>query len=240
MQHSKILIFDISSSAGVAYLRKWNSPEERDQWAREMVTTEKAQLLGLEANEIAEQHRDFKLADFQVVTNEKTAAEYGAYPWGMLAAAEDMATKLYELALKYRPDVIVIEETNLGKQRYSQKYLEFMHCCVLQLLRPRGFPVYYVSSSAWRKTLAVGLSSVDKLQNQKLSRVKAEAKRKGIPLHEAKKKAGIRGKVTKKHVAIRYVNDTFLLDLRAKDDDIADAICIGRAFVHGAPLCDGK
>jgi hypothetical protein len=58
-------------------------------------------------------------------------------------------------------------------------------------------------------------------------------------LNEAKKKSGIRGKWNKKMLAVNYVNFMFKLDFKLKDNDIAESICLGLAFLKGAAICDG-
>ena len=162
---------------------------------------------------------------------------YGQYPWSFHHAAKDMAARLYERVVHFNPDVVVIEETNLARARYSQKFLEFTHAYLLELLKVKGVTVIYVSSSSWRSTLGLVMSKEDKRNNAKLSRAEKKAREAGTKVD--KKSLGIRGKVGKKHLAIRYVNDTYGLNLKVKDNDIADAICLGTAYILDAPHCDG-
>lgn len=164
-------------------------------------------------------------------------AAYGKYPFNYCRAAQEMAESVMRVFTEVGAEEIVVEETNLGKNRYSQKALEFIHCAVLQKLQ-HTVPVFYLSSSAWRKALNLSLSAQDKKNNAKL----AAAKKKNVESGEKidKNALGIKGKVTKKHVAIRYVRDTFGIELLAKDDDIADAICLGVAsFAADVVFCDG-
>lgn len=162
------------------------------------------------------------------------------YPWAYLVVARQMATDFLSLAKDTKPDVIVVEETNLGKNRYSQKTLEFLHCYTLDLLYRYvdEFKVVYISSAFWRQNLGVTLSKEDKKNNTKLAKAKRNARQFGRK--PDLKKLGIRGKTNKKHVAIRHVNAKFNLQLKVKDNDIADAICLGEAYLNGAPLCDGS
>lgn len=195
----------------------------------------------------------------------QTILAYGDYPFCYEAAAEWIARQIELLArdledeeLDERPDspgygalpnVFVIEETNLGKSRYAQKTLEFIHCKVVEMLRRNQYlleemwpKVVYLSSSEWRKNLKLILTKEEKKANAKLAKAKREAAAIGAKLD--KKKLGIKGKVTKKHVAINYVNTRFgwtgtKNELKQKDDDIADAICLGCAYVNNAIPCDG-
>ena len=52
-------------------------------------------------------------------------------------------------------------------------------------------------------------------------------------------KQRIGSKVTLKHVAVRKANQFFQLELKQKDNDIADAILLGVAFLQGAQVSDG-
>lgn len=208
----KILALDISTNAGWALLEDatWASPHPP------------------------------RLVEYGNVANEIPAHEFpGKYPQTYINSATSIASRLVNLVRMYRPDFIVIEETNLGKNRYSQKLLEFIHCIFnVQLATlPTPPPVTYISSSVWRKKLGIGLSKEDKKQNAKLSKAKSAAKKAGTALD--KKSLGIRGKVSKKHVAVRYVNERFNLEFKVKDNDIAEAITLGEAFLQLAPTCNG-
>lgn len=148
-----------------------------------------------------------------------------------------MAAQLYELVIRFQPDVVIIEETNLGKSRYAQKTLEFIHKSLLFQLRAFPGKVIYFSSSSWRQALGLTMTKEDKKNNARLSKAKKYATEMGVKLD--KKALGVRGKINKKHLALRYVNDTFNLTLKVKDNDAADAICLAAAYLKGATPCDG-
>lgn len=208
----KVLAFDISTSAGFAVL------EEKDG--------------------------EVQLLRYGVVQLPQTILAYNKYPWCYLDAADDMAMMLVNIAEKELPDVIVVEETNLSKgSRYAQKILEFIHCQFLRNMsicrdRVEIIPkVIYLSSSVWRQSLQLSLSKEQKKANAKLSKAKKEAEASGKKLDKVK--LGVRGKVGKKHLAINYANTRFDLRLKVKDDDIADAICLGLAAFNNPQVCDG-
>ena len=169
--------------------------------------------------------------------------EEAPYPWSFDrrsdAVAAEVAKVLHGLlsALvsdKVEGDLeIVIEESNLGRSRYAQKSQEFIHKAVLQQLRFMTGLVFYVSSSAWRSTLNLRLTSGDKKQNSVLRKAKKQQEK------IDKKQLGIKGKITKKHLALRFVLEHHGLAFKMKDNDIADAICLGHAYLQGAPVCDG-
>jgi hypothetical protein len=178
------------------------------------------------------------------------------YPWGYLRCATSIVVQAMRLAEAEKAEVLVIEETNLGKNRYSQKMLEFIHCqlaalywsqyeeaevapgLVMTTNRLPNLPnVVYLSCSAWRSTLGLQMTKEDRRNNAKLSKAKKTAELYGTKLDKAA--LGVKGKVTRKHLAIRFVNNLFGLSLLVKDNDQADAICLGVAYLRGAPRCDG-
>lgn len=182
--------------------------------------------------------RDGKLEEYGTVVTPLTLAEYGEYPWNYLQSSYIMAESLWSIIDLYKPDVVVIEETNMGRSRYTQKILEWIHRAIVAKLRTlEGTKVIYLSSSIWRQTLGLTMSKIDKKNNAKLSKTKRLAAQLGVKLD--KKSLGIAGKVNKKHLAIRHVNETYGLKLKVKDDDIADAICLTEAFEKNATPCDG-
>jgi hypothetical protein len=167
------------------------------------------------------------------------------YPESFLEAAFRMAKKISQVYVSASictvPLFVVIEETNQGKNRYSQKLIEWIHCLTLRLLWHESCPfdhIHYVNSSDWRRHLKVKPTSNDRASNKKLSQAKSKAKAKGAKLD--KTSLGIKGRVTNKHLSVRYVNDRFGLNFKLKDNDTADAICIGAAYLEGVPLCTGK
>ena len=143
------------------------------------------------------------LVDRGCVKLGKTVREMGQYPWNYVRASQQVADALAALVDKYSPDVIVIEETNKSRARYSQKALEFIHCAFLKLMYDRvpSPTVAYISSSEWRKTLCQGLSSDQKSANKRLSKAKSLAQRNGETLD--KKELGIAGKISY-HFAILH------------------------------------
>lgn len=188
---------------------------------------------------------DGKLLDFGLTRILKKIDEYGEYPWSYRNMAVFLTSLLIQKIVDTYPDVIVIEETNGSKSRYTQKALEFLHCellCGIDMVKSAypgiaGFnSVKYVNSSEWRKVLGLALSKEQKKANAKLSKAAREANGQKID----KAALGIKGKITKKHLSVAYANATYNLTLKIKDNDIADAICLGTAFIKGAAVCDGK
>ena len=187
-----------------------------------------------------------KILETGIVNNDLPVSSFGEFPFSYYHAAKAIADKLLTVLAKADGfpagaiDVVVIEEINKPGRfgnRYSQKVLDFIHCLTLQWMLKATlskFKVVYVNTSDWRKVIGGNLTKADKAMNIKVRKLKKAGNK------EALKALGVRGKVTKKHVAIRYVNATFGLDLKMKDNDIADAICQGTAYFLGVKHCDGK
>lgn len=168
-----------------------------------------------------------------------------AYPWNYIHATQQMAKQLTDLVARVQPDVIVIEETNLGKQRYTQKLLEFLHNALLTSLEkyPETYgmmtpKVYYLSSRVWRSVLGLQMTKDDKKNNKALRVAKERAEMFGVTVD--KKAIGVKGKVGWKHLSVRFVNDKFDLKFKQKDNDVADAICLAIAFAAGAEPSTGN
>lgn len=133
-----------------------------------------------------------------------------AEDFSILQRAEDMSSKLLDLVKQNKPNFIFIEQTNSGRFRTSQKQLEFIHCLLLSKLNTLGCAdvVRYVDTSKWRSSLQIRLTKSQREHNKNVKNKKA------------------RGKITPKHLAVAWANDTFGLSLKKKDNDIADAICL--------------
>lgn len=213
----------------------------------------------IDTEEATGEHPVATLVEHGVLKLPHKVNDYGEYPWSYINAAREMAKMLTDKVAAAQPDVIVVEETNLGRQRYTQKMLEFLHNALLTRLNayPETYgkltpPVFYLSTSKWRSALGLVMSKDDKKNNRLLKvarnaaaavstgKVDVEAKPDAKALAAAKKNLGVKGKVTPKHLALRYVNTTFGLNLKVAQNDEADAICLIMAFIAGAEKCTGN
>ena len=236
----KVLALDISTNAGWALLEK-------------------------------EEHGMALLGPHGLIKKEKRATEYGKYPRSYRLAAKAIADRLIFLVQTHRPDVVVIEETNQGKNRYTQKLLEWIHLYV-QLAwdsndvgwviegpsdDPPGFnrnmawvqpDLVYISTGTWKQVLGLKKPKDAKKNDQLLKLAKSAALARfdeGTQgyrriLNEGKRRLGIKGKWNKKMLAVNYVNAAYDLNWKLKDNDVAEAICLGLAFIDGASHCDGN
>lgn len=126
---------------------------------------------------------------------------------------------------QYNPDVIVTEQTNKGRNRWSQKLLEWIHYVICN-----NFPdILYIDTSEWRKILGIRLSKDEKKTNRRIT--KANREDKALAEQEGRKKKIVKGKTDTKKLAIRYAEERFGLSMMVKDNDQADAICIGMSYM---------
>ena len=134
------------------------------------------------------------------------------YPYNIIRAAEEVTYQTSLIVSRMRPDSVVIENTVKGRNRHTQRILEHIHYCILDMLRAYGLPMVYRDPSQWRAALNVRLTNEDKKNNSLVSQGKK------------------RGKVTRKHLAVRLANSMFNLKLLQKHDDIADALLLGASM----------
>ena len=160
----------------------------------------------------------------------RPAKTYGVFPWCFVEASRALVKQISETFDSVSPDVVVIENTNLGKSRMSQKMLEWAHLTLLTFLEGKA-EIVYLSSSEWRSGLGLQMSKEDKKNNKKLKAAKADAEATGSKLDKAS--LGVKGKVGYKHLAVRYANDRFGFAFKMKDNDIADAVGLVAAYAAG-------
>lgn len=181
---------------------------------------------------------DIRVLDYGNIVEPKSIHEHGRYPYNYHKVSDLMAERFYDKWVKLgRPEVIVIEEINLGKNRLSQRALDWIHKATVTKFADEPVQIYYINSSEWRKTLGVRLSKEQKKSNAKLSKAKRLAAERGERLD--KKALGISGKFTIKHASVQWVAENLGLNFKLKDNDICDAICVAAAYLRGAEVCDG-
>ena len=202
--------------------------------------------------------RDGQRVDSGTLFPTFTVADFGEYPASFVKFAEAYVTRIYnEVLSKHWPDVVVVEESNPGKQVYSQKLLEFLHytladrLLVSQVWGPK-WELKYVRTGVWRSVVGAKQNDAERKLNARISREKqkrAKAIASDTSLTDEEKKKILRlpikvdgkvvGKKTRKHVAFRVANEIFGLNLKKRQEDEAEAALIGWAFLHGAEVCDG-
>jgi len=153
-------------------------------------------------------HLSVSVNDFNVNNHPEKSPHY---PYNIIDAVNSMADQVLAVYKQVKPDLTAIENTVRGRNRSTQRILEFLHKEVLELLRDENAKLVYLDPSEWRAALEVRLSKDDKKNNRMV--------------YQGKK----RGKVTKKHLSVRMANALCGLDLILKHNDIADSICLGLA-----------
>lgn len=174
--------------------------------------------------------KNLELVAYGTIKLDRPIAAYSRYPYSHIVAADYMAYLVREKIETFQPDCIVIEEVQLSRgSRIAQKWLGILHGAVLTELEfDFGSElVVTVDPGSWRSACGLKLTKEDKKNN------------KAIRDGKDKKSLGIKGKVTTKHLSVRFANETFDLNLLMKDNDISDAISLGVGYCLGAKLSDG-
>lgn len=206
--------------------------------------------------------RDGKPETWGTLFPDKTVEDFGSYPINYVRWAEYTAQRLYEEVISpflheamvdgWPPLEVIIEETNASKEAYSQKRLEYLHFCLVNLFDSYNISPKYVRSGEWRKQVEARQNAEEKALNSKISREKKKRnalidldstlsadqkkKLKRLPIKLDGKVVGRKGR---KHVSIRVVKELLGLQFKAKDEDTAEALLAGLGFLRGAAICDG-
>ncbi len=134
------------------------------------------------------------------------------YPYNIIRAAKTVGHQVAELLAKFHPERVVIENVVHGRNRHTNRVLDWCHYVFIEEVKG-DIPMTYMDPSHWRSVLELRLNKDQKKNNRDVS---------------AGKK---RGRINRKHLAINYVNERFGLKLKMKENDVADAIGLGAAYV---------
>lgn len=159
------------------------------------------------------------LFDYGLLDVKNRNIDYKNFDINSLKAALQMVQKfrdgIIELIDKFNPDQIIIEQTNCGRSRTAQKILEWLQLTVIYtILEKLEYYPKFIDTSKWRSVMNARLTKEDKKHNAKVKKEKG------------------RGKIGAKHLSVRLANDIYGLELKMKDNDIADAIMIGTAYLR--------
>ena len=144
--------------------------------------------------------------------------------YNQVRVARCIANRIFNVLKSETPDLIVIEQTNLGQNRNDQKGLEFIHFAMLDVIEILGMDkkIAYIDSSAWRTGIDLKLTPEQRKHNKLNSSKKRAAKVKGNRFSAKKGE----GKITWKHLSVNWVNQNFNLNFKLSQNDMADAICL--------------
>jgi hypothetical protein len=154
------------------------------------------------------------------------------YPVKQLSVQLNIADRLFELIHLYNPDVIVMEEVNLHKNRLAGKTLDGGHFIFYNKIIDYLDRLVMIDSdgmTGWRTMLGLRLSAADRLHNK-------EAKKLNKKIAKGTTKIPI---INKKHLACRFINreynTNFNVEVNKTDTDIVDAIGLGHSYLHFPP-----
>ena len=184
---------------------------------------------------------DKKLLDYGVIKPKVPGLTKMTYPEGALRKCLSIAEQIHELWLQEKPNIIIIEEINRGKNRLGQKTLDGLHFIVLDALDELGAinQIYFIDSdgaTGWRSKSKLNLTHSEKQKaynkRTKLQNKKIKAENKKRPRGS---KIALEKEISRKTLACEKANKLFRLQLddweRTTDGDIADAILVGYAFI---------
>lgn len=153
------------------------------------------------------------------------------FPSSFVVWAWNIFDTLETLIDKYKPDILVIEQTCAGsKNAMSQKILEATQHLLAEKIHKEKLKSIYYMTGFWRKEIGSYMNAEEKKQNKAVKEYKKKHKTK-VAKDENGKRIGIIGK---KHVTIRLINSVFAGQLKEplkrKDEDTADAIALGLCY----------
>jgi hypothetical protein len=220
----KIVSIDLSSNTGVAYF----NTEQQDCLIDCFDFT-------LKHGTPMTLYKTSKLTDDQLARKRKvprkrqlTKYDPREHPSDFLIYVEDYIDKLVnEIDSRHwfiGLDVMLLEQTNKGRDRWRQKLLEWLHHELCRRFSDKApFKIKYIDTMTWRKILGIKVSRIDKKENKKIREYNKKAKISG--------ETQIQGITKDKDVAIEFCKNTFNLSMKKKDHNIADTICIGFAYI---------
>lgn len=119
----------------------------------------------------------------------------------------------------------ILEQTNKGQDRWKQKQLEWLHHELCEILiRYKDTQVKYIDTMEWRRLLGIKMSKEQRKMNKEIREHNKAAK-------EDKSLTRAMGITDTKTLSIDFANEKFNLRMQKKDNNIADAICVGYAWL---------
>jgi len=161
----------------------------------------------------------------------------GSYPSNYVIWAYDNFKGIKELIDKFKPEILIVEETSKGsKNGKSQKILEFTHFLLGQFIKDSGIKSVYLQTEEWRREIGCKMSDTEKLKNKavrdyKKKFEKENSKKTTVAYDTNGKRIGLTGK---KHVNVRRANEIFGDQLKESlilaNEDLADALGLAACY----------
>jgi Holliday junction resolvasome RuvABC endonuclease subunit len=145
--------------------------------------------------------QDSNILDFGVIKTKKAASYKDKYPKSTVKKAIYATEEIKNIIQKYNPEVIVYEEINPGSSYRKRSVVT---------IKALSFIHGYIFKD--------NLDIIDRFEAIKSSEWRSTL---GLPNRGDRVKSA----------AIELVNNTYGLQLKFEDDDIADAICQARAYL---------
>jgi Holliday junction resolvasome RuvABC endonuclease subunit len=174
---------------------------------------------------------------FDYGTLEQIHKPDGKYPDVYVDWSISCFYEIVSLITKFKPDVLVIEETSKGsKNALSQKILEYLHynlACYIKITKIRST---YILTEQWRREIGCKMNDSEKARNKEVRDFKKAYKKKtgkstSIAYDSNQKRIGLIGR---KHINIRRVSEIFEGQLRSvlrrKDEDLADGLGLAACY----------
>lgn len=154
------------------------------------------------------------------------------YPLNFITTAEAIAQQCFDIIQQNNIQHVVIEHPEAAKQRLSQRLLEWTHYALIVKLQAARIDFRYLLVHDWRNVVKCYIKHWPEYAkyNQKVR----SAKQKAIPTKTGRKLAKLDGRVVstinQKKLSILLANQKYGLEIN--DDNIADAINLGRAAIE--------
>jgi len=152
-----------------------------------------------------------------------------SYPNNFLITADAITEECIKVIQENNIDMVIIEHPESGKQRLSQRLLEWTHLTLVRELNKHSIPFKYILVNDWRGVVKCYLKYWP--EHQDWNKQVRKAKSKAIPTEKGNQIPKIDGKrvsaVNQKKLSIMLANSHY--NLQIKDNNIADAINMARA-----------
>ena len=151
------------------------------------------------------------------------------YPDNFLKTVKAITDQCIQTIQENNIEMVIIEHPESGKQRLSQRLLEWTHLTLVNELNRNKIPFKYILVNDWRAVVKCYLKywPEHKDWNKQVRKAKAKA----IPTKKGNLVPKIDGKrvstVNQKKLSIMIANNYYNLEI--KDNNIADAINMARA-----------
>lgn len=151
------------------------------------------------------------------------------FPRNFHNAVLQIAEKCGELVQEWEPNLVVTEFIEGSPRRFSQMFLDWLHCAFFNKMADLKQEYRYILNSDWRNYSGCWISQHPELKryNAKVGRAKRLSKPNKAGARVAKIDGKIVSKINAKKLSIMLASQQYNLQL--KSDDEADAILQARA-----------